>query len=374
MTKNKSVSTVIATHNRPQLLVRTLECLARQKYQPREVIVVDDGSLPPTRQAVTEWQADRKPQFSLIYHRQPNSGPAVARNTGVALSSGQLIHFIDDDDLMHAGALGALASRLNPDEPAIAMASYQNRWEDGSVDDLIKPPRLNREDRLAAMIAGSWFVPIHGYLFTLAAVDLVGGWSAALSSQEDDEYLLRAAMAPVSFVSVPEALVYYCQHSGVRRATPGKPGESVLEGTEKRMFADLIIREAVFERLQEDGLVSKYRHALRRWGTRFRERYQAVPGITQLSSPLLEWLAANDAETKLPAWPLPTRHQTATHHRPVPVPLARVAGQASKKMTRPALEQHGHPHSHRVAPGVRPMGAARNTPKNWDQRKLDFKR
>jgi len=352
-----------------------LDCLARQKYQPKEVIVVDDGSLPPTKQAISDWQAGCKPEFRLIYHRQPNSGPAVARNAGVALSSGDLIHFIDDDDLMHAGALGALASRLNPAEPAIAMASYQNRWEDGSVDGLIKPPRLNRDDRLAAMIGGSWFVPIHGYLFTRAAVDLMGGWSAVLSSQEDDEYLLRAAMAPVSFVGVPEALVYYCQHSGVRRATPGKPGESVLRGKEKRMFADLIIRETVFERLQEDGLVSKYRPALRRWETRFRERYQAVPGITQLSSPLLEWLAAKDADTKLPAWPWPTGRQTAKYHRPVPVPVARVAGQASKKMNRPTLEQHGHPHSHRMGPSVRPMGAARSTPKNWEhQRKVDFKR
>ena len=179
------------------------------------------------------------------------------------MSSGALIHFIDDDDLMHAGALESMTAAIDTNEPAIAMASYRNRWEDGAMDERVEPPRRFREERLAAMIAGTWFVPIHGYLFTRAAVEAIGGWSAALSSQEDDDYLLRAAMAPIRFLRAPDASVYYCQHAGVRRATPGKPGESLIEGMEKRLFADLAIREAVYERLLAEGRAMKYRYAFK---------------------------------------------------------------------------------------------------------------
>ena len=304
LSRKRLVSTVVATHNRPGLVVRTLDCLARQTYPPAEVIVVDDGSRPATGQAITAWQRDREPGFRLIYHWQPNSGPAAARNRGVSLSSGGFIHFIDDDDLMHEGALESMAAVLDTDGPAVAMSSYRHRWEDGRMDDRVEPPSLQREDCIAAMIGGRWFVPIHGYLFTRAAVEMIGGWSTVLSSQEDDEYLLRAAMTPIRFVRAPEALVYYCQHEGVRRATPGKPGESVLQGLKKRLSADLAIREAVYERLQAKGHAMTFRHAFQCWELRLRNRYQSILDNRPVDSPLLEWLAVDaQAGIVLPSWP-----------------------------------------------------------------------
>src|SRR5690606_29006828 len=151
------------------------------------------------------------------------------------------------------------------------------------------PPRLLREARIAAMIAGSWFVPIHGYLFTRAAVEILGGWNATLSSQEDDEYLLRAALASIDFARAPDALVYYGQHVGERRATPGKTGEPALQGLQSRMCADLTIREGVYEQLRITGRVRQYQHAFERWEERLRHRYDPVLRSAQVNSPLLDW-------------------------------------------------------------------------------------
>ncbi len=290
LSDTRPISTIIATHNRPGFVVKTLDCLLQQTRKPREVIVIDDGSQAPTGEAIETWRRERRPGFSLIYLWQPNSGPAVARNRGVALSSGDLVHFIDDDDVMHPGALAALAAALEGDGPAIAMASYQNRWQDGTAGHLIEPPRLGRAERLAAMIGGAWFVPVHGYLFTREAVHAIGGWNTALTSQEDDEYLLRAAALPIEFVRAPAALVYYCQHAGVRRATPGKPGESVTKGREKRLYADLAIREAAYARLRNAGLAGKYRHAFQAWQARLYERYGDFLDEPPPSA-LLDWLA-----------------------------------------------------------------------------------
>ena len=82
------VSVVIPTFNRKHSLVRCLESLSRSV----EVIVIDDGSSDGTDEAVKHIDHPH-----LIYTKQPNGGPAIARNTGISLASGHYIAFIDDD-------------------------------------------------------------------------------------------------------------------------------------------------------------------------------------------------------------------------------------------------------------------------------------
>ena len=112
----RKISTIIATHNRPHYLCEALDCLAAQRLPPQEVIVVDDGSAPDTPRALLRWQA-RVPHaaFELRYFRQRNSGPAVARNRGLVASRNDLIHFMDDDDLMAPDALQHSLERLADD-------------------------------------------------------------------------------------------------------------------------------------------------------------------------------------------------------------------------------------------------------------------
>lgn len=68
------------------------QTLSRDLY---EVIVVDDGSTDQTEQIVKDMQL--KYSINLKYIKQKNKGPGAARNTGVNMSSGQIVAFIDDD-------------------------------------------------------------------------------------------------------------------------------------------------------------------------------------------------------------------------------------------------------------------------------------
>ena len=298
MSHNKQlISVIIATHNRPQLLTRTLDSVARQTFRPLEVVIVDDGSGDATRQAVDDWRRQARPDFRLSYHWQENQGPATARNKGVEAGSGERVLFLDDDDLLCPGAVEHLAAALAGERNAIAMASYQY-WERGNpVGALIRPRCMEPEEVLCSMIQGTWFVPIHGYLFTRCALEQIGPWNPVLTSQEDDEFLLRAALAGIALRCAPEARVYYCQHDGARRATPGKPGETVDQGLEKRMFADLAIRESVFEALGQQHDMEQYRIAFSLWQMRLRKRYSAALNKLNPQSELLEWLGAAPEET-----------------------------------------------------------------------------
>jgi glycosyltransferase involved in cell wall biosynthesis len=86
---------VIPTYNRVERLGRVLRALAAQTVDAREfeVVVVSDGSTDATDAVIPVLQMP----YKLLFVSQPNSGPAVARNTGVGRASGELILFLDDD-------------------------------------------------------------------------------------------------------------------------------------------------------------------------------------------------------------------------------------------------------------------------------------
>jgi GT2 family glycosyltransferase len=86
------VSVIIPTYNRGDLLVRAVESVGRQTVQPREIIVVDDGSTDDTPARCAEL-GDR-----VLYVRIPNAGVAGARNAGIACARGEWIALLDSDD------------------------------------------------------------------------------------------------------------------------------------------------------------------------------------------------------------------------------------------------------------------------------------
>ncbi|RME03684.1 MAG: glycosyltransferase family 2 protein, partial [Deltaproteobacteria bacterium] len=85
------ISVVIPAYNAERSIGPCLEALSRQQIEvPFEVIVVDDGSTDRTGEIATQ-----VPGVRVI--RQPNQGPAVARNRGVAEARGAWIVFTDAD-------------------------------------------------------------------------------------------------------------------------------------------------------------------------------------------------------------------------------------------------------------------------------------
>jgi len=90
------VSVIIPSHNRPAMLREALESVAKQTFQDFEVIVVDDGSEPKIR--TNDLQAKLGPPIKIIHHETAKGG-AGAKNSGVKASSGEILSFLDDDDL-----------------------------------------------------------------------------------------------------------------------------------------------------------------------------------------------------------------------------------------------------------------------------------
>jgi glycosyltransferase involved in cell wall biosynthesis len=91
---NPSVTVVIPTYRRADLVVRAIASALRQTYEPLEIIVVSDGPDAATEEAV-ERLAD--PRVRLIVLSEKGGGCA-ARNAGIAAAAGKWMALLDDDD------------------------------------------------------------------------------------------------------------------------------------------------------------------------------------------------------------------------------------------------------------------------------------
>ncbi|MEZ5422426.1 MAG: glycosyltransferase [Pyrinomonadaceae bacterium] len=90
------VSAVIPAYNAESFLKETIESVLAQTYKNIECIVVNDGSTDGTAEVAKSF-GDR-----IRYFEKPNGGVSSARNLGIANARGELIAFLDADDLWHA--------------------------------------------------------------------------------------------------------------------------------------------------------------------------------------------------------------------------------------------------------------------------------
>ncbi|WKB54300.1 glycosyltransferase family 2 protein [Eleftheria terrae] len=96
------VSVVIPTYKRPQLLMRCLEALVDQSFEPSayEIIVVDDGQTDDTEAAVAQLAELTRGSPEIRYLRPEGTrGPAAARNRGWRAAESAVIAFTDDDTI-----------------------------------------------------------------------------------------------------------------------------------------------------------------------------------------------------------------------------------------------------------------------------------
>jgi GT2 family glycosyltransferase len=120
------VSVVIPTRDRPLDLARCLRALSEQRTaRCFEVIVVDDGSSPPIRQADVE----SVPSAHVI--SSGGAGPAAARNRGVYAASAPLILFTDDDTEPSPGWLESACAFLavHPDHVGVEGPTVSQRFD-----------------------------------------------------------------------------------------------------------------------------------------------------------------------------------------------------------------------------------------------------
>lgn len=202
-----SVSVVIPTRDRPELLRRAITAIAGQEYPGRVDCIVTfdrtevDGSLEDG------WAL---PVQALANHR--SAGLAGARNTGILRATGDLVAFCDDDDEWLDGKLAAQVEALQANPWAdVATTGITVEYEGRSTPRVPDSGRVTFRDLLR-----SRRVDAHPSTFLFrrqALLDTIGLVDEDLpgSYAEDYELLLRAARKS-AIVAVPRPLVRVLWH------------------------------------------------------------------------------------------------------------------------------------------------------------------
>ncbi len=108
-----TVSVVLATHNRSQLVIRAVSSVQAQVYEDWELIVIDDGSTDDTASGVIRLaHGDAR----IRYFHWANQGLAAARNWGIEVARGAFVTFLDSDDVYKPDHLGRRVAQfaMNP--------------------------------------------------------------------------------------------------------------------------------------------------------------------------------------------------------------------------------------------------------------------
>src|SRR5215471_14308042 len=91
------VTIIIPTFNRRRWIGECLDSIKAQTYRQIETLVIDDCSTDGT----VDWlRTNPDYSFAKVYVQPKNGGASIARITGIEMAQGELIAFIDSDDLL----------------------------------------------------------------------------------------------------------------------------------------------------------------------------------------------------------------------------------------------------------------------------------
>jgi glycosyltransferase involved in cell wall biosynthesis len=202
-THDELVSVVIASYNMGHYLGQAVQSVLAQSYQDVEVQIVDDGSTDNTAEVVRRWASDPR----VRVHTQPNAGQARAKNTGVALSRGRFVAFLDADDLWLPGKLERQMElfRGRP-EVGVVYSEYQVMDGDGRL--LEKGPTPMRRGWVSGELLIENFVCYSAGVVRRECLERCGAFDETLGMGIDYDLWLRLS-AHYQFDFVPEPTVRY---------------------------------------------------------------------------------------------------------------------------------------------------------------------
>jgi glycosyltransferase involved in cell wall biosynthesis len=263
------VSVVIPTYNRAHSVVDAIRSVLGQRYTDLELIVVDDGSTDDTAVRVAAIGDAR-----LRYVRGRHEGVSTARNLGVRHATGELVAFLDSDDLWQPDKLTREVEIMAryPDADVVfsdlekrhgdrvyasfmrETAVFSRRLRGASYPDGL---RLEAREMHLCLLEE---VPVKPSALVVrrTAFDEVGGFDEAWTSSEDWEFLLRLAQSH-RFVYLDRPLaVLFISPDSLHITDQSRGEEAMIEllGREARRLAG--DREAVAA--VRRGLVTRTKH------------------------------------------------------------------------------------------------------------------
>jgi len=196
-----TISVIIPAYNGESFLAEAVASVRAQSLAPDEIIIVDDGSEDGTEVVIKSLGPD------IRSIRQDNGGPAAARNRGLEMASGDLIAFIDADDLWLDGKLKSQARRLRDDATIHLVLGATQR-----VRQSVNPLADGQGHNLTPTGPVWMLLHLGAGLFRRAVFDTVGGFDEDLRQGEDVDWFMRARELGVEMGISNKVVQLYRRH------------------------------------------------------------------------------------------------------------------------------------------------------------------
>lgn len=275
---HSGITVILPTRDRPEWLRAAARAVLAQSLPPEELVVVEDGE-PRSAEAALQGLAERT-SVRVGIVAGPRRGPAAARNAGLGAARGELVAFLDDDDLWVPEKLAWQARWLTayPRLGLLGTACVRTVTPEAggwrSRGRALPPSRVSRSALLRANRLTTSSVVARRECFREC-----GGFDESLPLAQDWDMWLRIA-ARWAVGVVPAALTVYRVHSEqrsreaaamrrwevevVRRALArGTPGRWVRGVGRRRMsWAYCRLGRLLLRRGDADGAFREFRRAL----------------------------------------------------------------------------------------------------------------
>jgi len=218
---NPVVTVIIPTYNRRRWISECLESIKAQTYKNLETLVIDDCSTDGT----VEWLRDTPDYDFVTVHVQPqNGGASVARNTGIKMARGELIVFIDSDDLLAPNHIEKAVAIFNAEENIGLFACdstiidtegevlHSGRtWHEIQSEIRNYPARTGVRTLKDVFIFSNIFP---GFTLPKRVFEQIGDFDQSIFPMDDYDLMLRVAGAGYGIYYCHEALALRREHTG----------------------------------------------------------------------------------------------------------------------------------------------------------------
>ena len=189
------VTVIVAAYNGERFLKETLESVFAQDFESFEVVFVDDGSEDRTGEIAQS--------FPVRYVRQPNQGLPAARNAGLAVARGDLVAFLDDDDVLPPTKLSAQVRYLD-EHPETGCVLGRQEW----IFDGVEAPTMAR-DPVFGELGGIQLVTA---MIRRRVLEELGGFDPSYRYAEDRDLFIRMREHGVAIAVLPDIVLHKRLH------------------------------------------------------------------------------------------------------------------------------------------------------------------
>jgi glycosyltransferase involved in cell wall biosynthesis len=196
---SKSLSVVMPVFNVAPYIEEALQSIIQQHYDPLELIVVDDGSTDTTSSIVESYRHQFGDGLKHIY--QDNSGVSRARNVGLMHARGELIAFLDGDDVWPKNVLTRHCNLLEANPHADGVMGRVASFKDRSVPFEALAPEEFSDPYFIGQVGTA--------LVHSRVLDIVGNFDESLSTGEDGDWFLRIKQKGLPIARIDDLSLYY---------------------------------------------------------------------------------------------------------------------------------------------------------------------